>query len=125
VRLSPTAVYVTILPQTVFAASHGATPCDLLGEKKRSVSALRQFQPTRKKRIEYPILFSDSRRCASLVFWAILVELKVSDMEMSYRFKHLKGARDCFTRISFFAPRRGISPHSSFDRMLGNDAWFS
>jgi hypothetical protein len=112
VKLATTAVYTTSLPQTVFDASRGEAPSDELREGKRWVSGLNRFQKAQKEKVAYPVLFSDSRRCANLVFWATIVELKVSDVETTYRFKDLKGLRDCFTQdLVLCSEKRNIAPN--------------
>ena len=111
-KLATTAVYTTILPKTVFDASRGEAPSGVLREGKRWVSGLHRYQKAQKEKLAYPVLFSDSRRCANLVFWATIVELKVSDVETTYRFKGLKGLRDCFTQdLVLCSEKRNIAPH--------------
>jgi hypothetical protein len=112
VKLSENAVYTTILPKTVFNASRGGQASGEMFENKRWVSALRQFQSAQKKGQAFPVLFSDARQCAALVYWAIIVDMKVSDVGTRYTFTQLKGLHDCFTQdLVLSSERRTIAPH--------------
>ena len=111
-NLSPTAVYTTIAPETVLEKAREDGPSDVMFEKKRWVSALKQFEAAKQENLAFPIFFSDARACSDLVYWAIVADLKGTDAGTFYTFSHLKGLGDCFTQdLLLSSEKRNIAPY--------------
>jgi hypothetical protein len=111
-KLSENAVYTTILPRKVLGASRAGAPSNEVSEKKAWVTALHRFQSARNKGQAFPVLFSDARRCRDLVFWATIVDMRLSAKGTSFSFSNLKGLRDCYTQdLVLTSTKRNIAPH--------------
>jgi 5-methylcytosine-specific restriction enzyme A len=88
-NLSKYAVYTTIAPERLEEASHHE-PSDPLTERNRWVSAKALLDEASAKGEDLPIIFSNSRHCSELVYWAVLREILVgSEKTTSFRFSRL------------------------------------
>jgi Domain of unknown function (DUF3883) len=111
-NLSKYTVYTTIAPERIEDASHGEDPSDRLTEKNRWVAAKALLDEALADGEELPIVFSDSRRCSKLVYWAVLREIEVgSEKITSFRFARLASIRDHSTQeLVLRSSREHIAP---------------
>lgn len=112
---SPTAVYTTLAPERVLEVDRGDEPSEPLFEKKRWVGAAKAFQEAEAQGEVYPLLLSDARNCADLVYWARVREIRLTEEGTWFRFSHLHGLEDCFTQ-DLVLPKEGRNIAPGFIR---------